>query len=139
MKHLPLLGLALACMSGLAFAQDALTEAQVRATLQAQGYTKVNDVKFKDGAWKADARSADGNRVDVRIDARTGAVYPDEQVANLSEADVRAKLSAAGYTGVHDVDYDDGVWNAEADDPAGKEVELKIDPVTGAVIGVEED
>lgn len=139
MKHLPLLGLALACMSGLAFAQDALTEAQVRATLQAQGYTKVNDVKFKDGAWKADARSADGNRVDVRIDARTGAVYPDEQVANLSEADVRAKLSAAGYTGVHGVDYDDGVWNAEADDPAGKEVELKIDPVTGAVIGVEED
>lgn len=139
MKHLPLLGLALACMSGLAFAQDALTEAQVRATLQAQGYTKVNDVKFKDGAWKADARSADGNRVDVRIDARTGAVYPDEQVANLSEADVRAKLSAAGYTGVHDVDYDDGVWNAEADDPAGKEVELKIDPVTGAVIGAEAD
>jgi uncharacterized membrane protein YkoI len=89
--------------------------------------------------WKADARSADGNRVDVRIDATTGEVFPDEQVANLSEADVRAKLAAAGYTNVHDVDYEDGIWNAEADDPAGKDVELKIDPKTGKVMGKEKD
>lgn len=134
-----LLGLALTCTSGAALAQGALTEAQVRAKLEAQGYTKVNDVKFADGVWKADARSADGNRVDVRLDATTGEAYPDEQVANLTEADVRAKLAAAGYTNVHDVDYEDGVWNAEADDPAGKDVEVKIDPKTGTVIGKEKD
>src|SRR3546814_910320 len=108
-----------------------MTEDQVRAKLETQGYTKVNDVKFEDGVWKADARSGDGNRVDVRIDPETGVVRPDELVANLSEADVRAKLSVAGYTNVHDVDYEDGIWNAEADDPAGKDVELKIDPDTG--------
>ena len=119
--------------------QATLTEAQVRTKLQTQGYTKVNDVKFEDGVWKADARSADGNRVDVRLDAKTGEVYPDEQVANLNEASVRAKLTAAGYTNVHDVDYEDGVWNAEADDPAGKDVEVKIDPKTGDVIGKEKD
>lgn len=124
---------------GIAFAQDALTEAQVRAQLEAQGYTKVNDVKFEDGVWKADARSADGNRVDLRIDARTGQVFPDELVANLSEADVRARLAAAGYTNIHDVDYEDGIWNAEADDPEGKDVELKIDPRTGEVMGKEKD
>jgi uncharacterized membrane protein YkoI len=133
------LGLVLTGLSGVALAQAGLTQAQVRAKLESQGYTKVNDLKFEDGVWKADARSADGNRVDVRIDAATGEVFPDEQVANLSEADVRAKLAAAGYTNVHDVDYEDGIWNAEADDPEGKDVELKIDPKTGKVIGKEKD
>ena len=149
--------LVLACATGAAFAQEpqtttatttttteakaqaTLTEVQVRAQLESKGYTKVNDVKFEDGVWKADARSADGNRVDVRLDAKTGEIFPDEQVANLNEDTVRAKLSAAGYTNVHDVDYEDGIWNAEADDPAGKDVEVKIDPKTGEVIGKEKD
>ncbi|MUV12912.1 PepSY domain-containing protein [Noviluteimonas gilva] len=140
MKRKTLFLLVLACATGTAFAQQAvLTEPQIRAKLEAEGYTKVNDVKFEDGVWKADAKSADGNHVDVRLDAKTGAVYPDEQVANLNQASVTAKLTAAGYTNVHDVDYEDGVWNAEADDPAGKDVEVKIDAKTGAVIGKEKD
>jgi hypothetical protein len=125
--------------AGVAIAQDALTEQQVRARLAEQGYTKVNDVKFKGGVWKADARSAEGHRVDVRIDARTGAVYPDEQVANLSEADVRARLATAGYVDVHDVNYEDGVWNAQAEDGKGRDLVLKLDPATGKVIGKEKD
>ncbi|WP_226469329.1 PepSY domain-containing protein [Luteimonas panaciterrae] len=139
MNKIAVLSLALIGVIGTASAQDALTRQQVRAKLEAQGYTKINDVKFRDGVWKADARSANGNRVDIRIDPETGNVYPDEQVANLSEADVRARLATAGYTNVHDVDYEDGIWNAEADDPAGKDVELKIDPDSGKVIGKEKD
>lgn len=139
MTRAVMLGAVLAMAANLAWAQDAMTSTQVRAKLEAQGYTSVNDVKFEDGVWKADARSANGNRVDVRLDGTTGEVYPDEQVANLSEADVRARLAAAGYTNVHDVDYEDGIWNAEADDPTGKDVELKIDPKSGKVIGKEED
>ncbi len=139
MNKIAVLSLALFGVIGTASAQDALTRQQVRAKLEAQGYTKINDVKFRDGVWKADARSANGNRVDIRIDPATGNVYPDEQVANLSEADVRARLATAGYTNVHDVDYEDGIWNAEADDPAGKDVELKIDPDSGKVIGKEKD
>lgn len=137
--HATLLGLALACASGAALAQDAMTAPQVRATLEAQGYTNINDIEFENGMWTADARSADGNRIELRIDAKTGDVYPDEQIAQLSEADVQAKLSAAGYTDIHDVDYDDGVWKAEADDPAGKDVEVQLDPKTGAIVGREND
>ena len=56
---------------GVAFAQNAaptepLTQAQVRARLTEQGYTNINDVKFEDGVWKADARSAEGERVDLQ-------------------------------------------------------------------------
>jgi len=125
--------------AGQASAPPAITQPQLKARLEAQGYTKINDMKFEDGVWKVDARSANGNHVDLRIDARTGQIYPDEQVATLGEADVRAQLAAAGYTNVHDVDYEDGIWNAEADDPQGKDVELKIDPDTGKVIGTEKD
>lgn len=133
------LAAALLAAVGTAAAQDGLTAAEVRAKLEAQGYTKVNDVEFDDGMWEADARSADGNRVQVRLDARTGEVYADELVANLGKADVKAKLAAAGYTNVHDVDYDGGVWKAEADDPAGKDVEVRLDPATGRIIGKDKD
>jgi uncharacterized membrane protein YkoI len=138
-KIVALNAMLLLCLSAPVLAKDALTEHEVRKQLAEQGYTKVNDVKFVDGVWKADARSAEGNHVDVRIDAKTGRVYPDEQVANLSEADVRARLSAAGYTNVHDVEYENGIWNAEGDDPGGRDVALKIDPASGKVIGKEKD
>src|SRR3546814_18091540 len=139
MKHASLLGIALVLAAGYALAQDGMTEAQVRAKLEIQGYTKVNDVKFEDGVWKADARSGDGNRVDVRIDPETGVVRPDELVANLSEADVRAKLSVAGYTNVHDVDHEHGHWNAGADDPAAQARARKDDPDHAAAMGQETD
>ncbi len=124
-----------ACQS--AIAQQAMTEAQVRARLAAQGYTDVHDLKFKDGMWKAEADSADGNDLDVRIDASTGEIYPDTAVSNLSRHDVEAALSTQGYTDVHDVDFDEGIWKAKADNPAGKKVKLRIDAHTGKVIGIE--
>jgi len=133
------LAVALFAAGGAAFAQDALTAAEVRAKLESQGYTKVNDIEFEDGMWEADARSADGNRVQVRIDAATGEVYANEQVANLGKADVEARLVAAGYGKVHDVEFDDGVWKAEAEDAAGKDVEVRLDPATGKIIGKARD
>ena len=52
--HTALFAAALALAgTGAAQAQDALTAPQVRAQLEAQGYTKVKDLEFEDGMWKA--------------------------------------------------------------------------------------
>jgi len=138
MKKLASLTVLLALgLSGVAMAQQAMTQQQVKASLEQQGYTKVHDLDFKDGVWVAKARSADDRSVDVRVDPRTGQVFPDKQVAKLGEADVRAQLSTQGYTHVRDVDFDDGVWKAKADNQAGKTVELELDPNTGRIIGTD--
>lgn len=130
-------------VAGLASAQDpvrdTMTEAQIRTSLEAEGYTNINDVEFKDGAWKADARSADGNRIDLHVDAVTGKVYPETQVANLSKADVEAKLTTAGYFKVHDVEFRNGVWEAEAENEGGEDFELRLDAKTGDVISKRKD
>jgi len=135
-------------LSGAAFAQakpadakpaSTLTGPQVRALLTEQGYTRIDDLDFEDGAWETDATSADGNRVDVRIDPSTKRVYAESLVSTLSEEDVKAKLTAEGYSKVHDVDFDDGVWKAEAERADGNDVEIHLDPRDGRVIHVEND
>ena len=125
--------------SGIAQAQDALTAPQVRVQLEAQGYTNVKDVKFEDGMWEADATSADGKNVDVKRDPRNGTIYPDKAVSQLSEADIRAQLSSAGYTGVSDVKLDDGMWKAKGRTTSGEKVEVRLDPATGAVVAQEKE
>ncbi|HEY4530557.1 MAG TPA: PepSY domain-containing protein [Luteimonas sp.] len=148
MKHSNVQAIALAvalATAGSAAAQQATTAAdtmtapQVRDSLESQGYTDVNDVEFEDGLWKADARSADGARVEVRIDPASGKVYPDNAVATLGEADIRARLTAAGYLKIHDVEFDDGLWTADAEDAGGRDLKLTLDPETGEVIGKDRD
>lgn len=139
MKRALVLAMALA-MAGAASAQDAMTAAQVRAALTSDGYTNIHDVEFDDGVWKADVTSANGKKMDVRLDPKTGKIYPDVQKAtNFGEADVRAKLSAAGYTKIDDVNFDDGLWQAEADDSNGQRMDLKLDPADGRVISATRD
>ena len=122
-----------------AAASSTMTELDVRNSLKAQGYTHIHDVEFKGGTWTADAKSADGNRVEVRVDATTGKAIPDEPVATIDKDAIVAKLLAASYTDVHGVEFDDGVWKAEARNSSGNEVDLKLDPNDGHVIGADEE
>jgi hypothetical protein len=120
-------------------AKTGLTEPQVRQLLAGQGYTRIDDIDFEDGMWETDATSADGNRTDVRVDPASGQVYTDTQVSNLSEDDIKAKLVAAGYSKVHDVDFDDGLWKAKAERTDGKNVEVRLSPKDGSVLQAEDD
>lgn len=132
-------GLILALTGAVAVAQQAMTENDVRAQLQHDGYQHVHDLKFKDGMWRAKAEGGDGTNVTVKVDPATGKTFPDTEVTRLSEDDVKAALSSQGYTDVHDVDFDDGVWHAEATNAAGKDVELQVDPDSGKVVGSDDD
>ena len=57
----------------------------------------------------------------------------------LDENAIIRNLESAGYTDVHDLEKDDGIWEAEATNAAGQRVELDIDPTSGAVIREEPD
>lgn len=146
-RHRLLALAALAALSGAVFAQapaptagkDALKEPQVRALLTEKGYTHIDDLDFEDGMWETDATSANGDRVDVRINPATGEVMAEKLVSDLSENDVKAKLTAAGYSKIHDVDFDDGVWKAEAERADGNDVEIHLAANTGEIIHVEND
>lgn len=146
-RHRLLALAALAALSGAVFAQapaptagkDALKEPQVRALLTEKGYTHIDDLDFEDGMWETDATSANGDRVDVRINPATGEVMAEKLVSDLSENDVKARLTAAGYSKIHDVDFDDGVWKAEAERADGNDVEIHLAANTGEIIHVEND
>jgi len=54
--------------------------------------------------------------------------------AELTAKEVIAKLEAAGYRSITDVEKDDGVWEVDAVNAAGERVELDVDPVTGEIL-----
>jgi len=145
-----LLALSLAVAGGAA-AQDAATraapadparhamhatmsEAQVRSALEGEGFRNVRDLEFEHGLWSADVDSADGNKIDVYLDPATGEVFPDNAAARVSENEVRAKLTAAGYQHIDDVEFDDGIWKAEARNAQGQKMNLRIAPTDGRVL-----
>jgi uncharacterized membrane protein YkoI len=115
-----------------------LTEADVRALRAQEGYTEVNDVEFKEGVWTADGKSADGNHVEVKVDA-SGKIIPDKNVAKISKDEIVIMAQKAGYKNVHDVDFEGGVWKVEAEMADGTDVELKMDPDDGHILGSEQD
>ncbi len=119
-------------------ADTALTAVQVRQLLTEAGYTKIDDPEFEDGMWETDATSANGKRVDVRVDA-DGRVFAEDMVSRLSAEDVKARLTAAGYSKIHDVKYDDGIWEAEGERADGQKVEFRVDPQDGRIISVQND
>lgn len=139
------MSLSLALAVGSAHAQApaqggaVLTQAQVKALLGEQGYTKLDTLKFEDGLWKTEATSGDGKRGDVRVGAHGGRVYAEGVPSKLSEAEVRAALTAAGYSQLHDLEYDDGLWKAKGHNATGQRMEIYADPTDGSVVSAEGD
>ena len=117
--------------------QDGMSESDVRSVITAAGHTDIDDLDRDDGLWEADARR-DGRRIELRIDPRTGTVYPEDARTSLTEADVRAGLEAAGYERIRDVHFDDGMWEADAEQ-GGVDYDLFMDPETGEVVARKRD
>lgn len=101
------------------------------------GHFAVYDLALAHGYWTAEATRADGRRVDLLLDAATGQLWstggtgPD---APLTATAVRERLAAAGYRNIRDLELDDGYWEAEARNAAGRSVDLLVHAWTGAVV-----
>lgn len=70
----------------------------------------------------------------VSLTAAASVATAAPAAGTLSPADVQSKVEAAGYTNVHDLEFDDGHWEAEATSAKGAAVDLKIDATSGAVV-----
>ena len=64
-------------------------------------------------------------------------LYDAAQWARAGE--VLAAVEAAGYTGIHDLDLDDAVWDLEALSPEGQQVDLRVHGFSGEILVVEID
>lgn len=117
----------------------ALSESAIKADIANAGYQEVKDLKFKDGVWQAKARGGNDKWVHIKVGPTTGKVYEADAPSRLNKDEIKAKLTAQGYQDVDDVDFDDGLWSADAKDPQGKKVDLLVDPNDGSVVAVKQD
>ena len=119
--------------------EGALSEARIKTAIANAGFKEVKDLKFKDGVWQSKARGGNKQWVDLRVGPVNGKVYVDDAPSKLNQDEVSAKLAAAGYQNVHDVDYKHGLWSAEAKNAHGHDVDLLVDPDDGSVVAKSRD
>lgn len=102
---------------------------------EAAGYRDILEVDREDDSWELKVRDAEGRRQRVYIEAVTGDILwpaqPGQQ--QLSAAEVMAKLGAAGYGEVRELERDEGYWSAEVRGSSGLSRDLRIHPLTGAI------
>ncbi len=113
----------------------ALTQAEVESRVAMAGFKEVKSLTFKNGIWQADARGGDKEWVAIYVHPLSGKVFKEGTPSPMNKQEIEAKITAAGYQNVKDVDFKNGMWMAEAENGAGKEVDLMIDPDDGSVIG----
>ncbi|NMW24387.1 PepSY domain-containing protein [Rhodanobacter soli] len=118
---------------------DALSEEAIKTAIANAGYKEVKDLEFKDGVWRSKARGGNKQWAELAVGPVNGKVYVNDAPSKLNKDEVTAKLTAAGYESVHDVEYEHGLWSAEAKTRGGADVELLVDPGDGSVVAKSRD
>ncbi|MGH8190664.1 MAG: PepSY domain-containing protein [Rhodanobacteraceae bacterium] len=117
----------------------ALSESQIKSDIADAGYKEVKGLEFKHGVWQAKARGGNHKWMKIRVGPTTGKVYEADAPSKLNKNEIKAKLTSAGYQNIGDVDFDNGLWSAEARSPTGEKVNLLVDPDNGSVVASEKD
>jgi uncharacterized membrane protein YkoI len=136
-----LIAAGLAGLSSIALASDGrwgaptTTPEDAVTAAEALGLGRAIGVELDDGVWEVRVEGTDGRRRTVHVDATTRDVLSPAQPgqAQLGAADVMARLAAAGYTDVRELERDDGYWVAEVRGTAGFERDVRVHPLTGEV------
>lgn len=119
--------------------EGALSEEDIKAAIASAGYKEVKGLEFDDGVWRSKARGGNEQWVELAVGPVNGKVYIDEAPSKLNKDEVTAKLVTAGYLTVHDVEYEDGLWSADAKTAQGHDVNLLVDPDDGSVVAKSRD
>ena len=117
----------------------ALSEEAIKTAVADAGYKEVKNLEFKDGVWRTKARGGNEQWVKLAVGPVNGKVYVDEAPSKLDKDEVSAKLVTAGYQNVHDVEFEDGLWSADARTTHGSDVDLLVDPGDGSVVAKSRD
>lgn len=116
----------------------AISADEVRRIVLDAGFVRVHDIEFDDALWEVEAIDSYGREFDLILHPLTGAIINAPQdpagATPLSAAEIQSRLVTAGYSRTHDLEFDDGFWEADAINPHGDRVELRIDGYSGAVI-----
>ncbi|HWU76610.1 MAG TPA: PepSY domain-containing protein [Rhodanobacter sp.] len=119
--------------------EGALSEKAIKSAIAGAGFKEVKGLEFKDGVWRSKARGGNKQWVKLAVGPVNGKVYVDDAPSKLNQDEVNAKLAAAGYQNVHDVEYEHGLWSADAKTAQGQDVDLLVDPDDGSVIAKSRD
>lgn len=110
---------------------------QVIAKVKEQGYSDISEIEREDGRYCVEARDAEGKRVEIYVDAKTGEIVEKDKndKADLSKDEVIAKLKEQGYPEVSKIERErerDQYW-VMASDADGKRFELHVNAKTGEI------
>jgi hypothetical protein len=94
---------------------------------------------LEDGMKKLDAKKLVGLTAVAALATGSFAIAQTAATTWLDPNEVIRNLESAGYTDVHDLERDDGIYEAEATNASGQRVDLDIDPATGNVLREEPD
>lgn len=119
---------------------QAMSAPEALNLMQSRGYHAVYDLEKAYGHWTAKAVNANGARTYLLVNDANG------QLHALTRADLGARLPGAaqvaervrsmGYAQVRDIEFDDGLWEAEVRQSAhAPKQELVLHPVTLEVLG----
>ncbi|MCX7556698.1 PepSY domain-containing protein [Xanthomonadaceae bacterium JHOS43] len=129
--------LAFALVSSPAFSAQPVIDASVALDrIAAAGHAAPFELEYRHGYWTAEATTAEGLRVDLLVDTDSGEVRAFDARGNgaISAEEVRRIVLAADYVKIKEIEFDDGFWEVEAIDGYGREIDLTLHPITGAIL-----
>lgn len=94
------------------------------------------------GAWAQEKTPAAGTSAKAEDEAANlmvRRIYIHEPATIVLPSAVMARLRTLGYRDLRDFDIERGVYEIEATSPSGQAVELEVDPVSGAIVDIDEN
>ena len=133
------LAIATAMAGAFALAAPTAVHAAQGSTVQMPGDDAED--KAEDASKAAhEANEAAAEATEEATEDRNDAI-DDKYVpaSGISAQVIYDQLTKAGYKDIDDIEFKDGIWEAEAKDPSGQKVEMKLDPNDGHIISSKKD